>query len=349
MKYPISRYLLTITMGAIALIGYTACSDDSSSKATQPDQQTIPDAPVLPATTEISPVIPSPLTITSNPDQTKFRISGGATLNLNDTTAIPAGTEVAFTNMTLDLVKLNPAGGTTGTPLQVTFNKPAGAIGTINWYDLGASINDENKSDCGTFMLYATYMASYDANNPSMYVSRDSATFVREDIYCQEIVEDTTTKVPEAPGANIELVFATVNVGTKDGTGISLASMSAVPVANADLTFSSDELTGVITIRSANGVQITEYTNQKRKPFDDDWTAEDLPPAPAHMSDFRFSEKSLTTAIEGFDSFMFYVATTPSYNSETGDGFYAFTLQSKAPTPEANGNIPITVLIYKKK
>lgn len=336
-------------MGAIALIGFAACSDDESSGTTKPDQGIVPDTPVLPATTDISPVIPSPITVSPNPDKTKFRISGGATLNLNDTTTIPAGTEVAFTNMTLDLVKLNPAGGTTGTPLQVTFDKPAGAVGTINWYELGASINDENKSDCGTFMLYATYMATYDAAKPNMYVTRDSVTFVREDTYCQAIVEDTTTKVPEAPGANIELVMSTIDVGTKDGTGISLASMSAVPVANADLTFSSDELTGVITIRSANGVQIAEYTNQKRKPYTDDWTAEDLPPAPAHMSDFRFSEKSLTTAVEGFDSFMFYVATTPSYNSETGDGFYAFTLQHKAATPDANGNFPMTVLIYKKK
>lgn len=349
MKYPISRFLLTITMGAIALIGFAACSDDESSGTTKPDQGIVPDTPVLPATTDVSPVIPSPITVSPNPDKTKFRISGGATLNLNDTTTIPAGTEVAFTNMTLDLMKISPTGEQTGTPLQVTFDKPAGAVGTINWYELGASINDENKSDCGTFILYATYMASYDANNPSMYVSRDSATFVREDIYCQEVVEDTTTKVPEAPGANIELVMSTIDVGTKDGTGISLASMSAVPVANADLTFSSDELTGVITIRSANGVQIAEYTNQKRKPYTDDWTAEDLPPAPAHMSDFRFSEKSLTTAVEGFDSFMFYVATTPSYNSETGDGFYAFTLQHKAATPDANGNFPMTVLIYKKK
>ncbi len=146
----------------------------------------------------------------------------------------------------------------------------------------------------------------------------------------------------------IEMNSCVVDVGTIDSPGIDLMSCTAIPWASADLYFTADELTGVITIHSANGVRITEYTNQKETPYHDDWSSDFLPPEPVHMSDFRFREDALTTVLEGFNSDIFYVAIAPGYNSETGDGFYAFTLQSKAATPEANGNIPITVLIYQK-
>lgn len=350
MKYPISHYLLTVAVSAAVFIGFTACSDDpSSSNNTKTDdgKPVIP-TPVLPPVTEISPVVTNPMSVDFNPDGTRAVISGGATLNLLDTTAIPAGAEVAFTSVELSLVKVTPT-GTTGTPLQVTFNKPAGAIANVNWSELGANIADDNRSDCGSFRLYATYMASYDAAKPSMYVSRDSLDFIRNETYCQEPTIDTTTTPIQQPGSTVELTFFTVEVGTKDGTGISLASGTAVPLASADLYFTSDELTGVIYIHSANGVQIAEYTNARDSKYEDDWTSEDLPPEPAHMSDFRFKEKSLTTALEGFDKYMFYIATTPSYNATTGDGFFAFTLFAKPDTPDANNNYNLTVLIYKKK
>ena len=97
-----------------------------------------------------------------------------------------------------------------------------------------------------------------------------------------------------------------------------------------------------------NGVQITPYSNNRDKNYDDDWTINLLPPAPAHMSDFRFKKGGLTTSSD-FESFMFYVAIGANYNAETGDGFYAFTLQSKSDTPDANGNYALSILMFKKK
>lgn len=348
MKYLFSRKLATIGMSAVVLCGFIACSDESSSPNKADDTPVI-DTPVLPPVTDISPVVTNPMTVNFNGDGTRAVIAGGATLNLLDTTAIPTGAEVAFTSAELTMVKVNETGTTVGTPLQVTYNAPTGAIPNVNWSELGAGIYDENKTDCGTFRLYATYMASYDASKPSMYVSRDSLTFVRDERFCQVLVEDTSTAPKEVPGDNVLLAMTTVDVGTKDGTGISLATATAVPQASADLYFTSDELTGVLTVHSANGVQIAEYTNDKDKNWDDDWTAIDLPPDPVKMSNFRFKEKSLTTGIEGFDNMKFYVATTPAYNSTTGDGFYAFTLLNKPDTPDANNNYALTILIYKKQ
>lgn len=348
MKYLYSRKLATIGISAVILSGFIACSDESSSPNKADDTPVI-DTPVLPPVTAVSPVVTNPMTVNFNGDGTRAVIAGGATLNLLDTTTIPAGAEVAFTSAELSMVKVTEAGATVGTPLQVTYTKPTGAIPNVNWSELGASIYDDNKTDCGTFRLYATYMASYDASQPQMYVSRDSLTFVRDERFCQVLVEDTATTPKEVPGSNVMMVMTTVEVGTKDGQGISLATLSAVPQASADLYFTADELTGILAAHSANGVQIAEYTNDKDKNWDDDWTALDLPPDPVTMSNFRFKEKSLSTTIPGFDGMKFYVATTSAYNSTTGDGFYAFTLLNKPDTPDANNNYNLTILIYKKQ
>ena len=348
MKYLFSRYLLTATISAALLIGFSACSDDSSSSPDNSDTTPVNTTPELDEVTPESPIKPAPLTVEPNRDKSKFLISGGAIIDLLDTSTIPAGADIAFTDMDLKLFKISATGSLDPTPLQVTYNK-LGVTSNVSWSDAGAAIIDNNKSDCGTFRLYATYKASYDANDPYKYVSRDSLDFVREDIYCQEEPETPEPTPEEVAAASVELTMITVEVGTKNGIGISLSSGgTAVPAAEADLNFTSDELTGVITIHASNGTKIAQYSNDKDQNYNDDWTIETLPPAPAHMSDFRFKEASLTTAIEGLDSYIFYIATTPNYNAETGVGFFAFTLQSKPDFPDGNGNYALTILIYKK-
>lgn len=335
-------------MGAAVFVGFTACSDEKSDNPTKPEQTQVIDDSQLIAPTDFSPIVTNGLSVNSNGDKTKFVINGGAKLDLLDTMTIPADAEAYFYDMSLEIFKVNATGNLESTPLTVTFNKPATAIPNINWSDFGASIFDENKSDCGTFRIRATYMASNDPTIPSKYISVDSVEFIREEIYCKPFEEIQAQTPVEIPGSTVELTMFTVDVGTKDGTGISLSSGTSVPQASADLYFTADELTGVVTAHAANGVQIAEYTNAKDKNYEDDWTSIDLPPDP-HMSDFKFKEKSLTSSISGIDKFSFYVATTPSYNATTGDGFFAFTMQTKSDTPDSNNNYSLTILIYKKK
>ncbi len=348
MKYPFSRYLFMLTMSAAIVAGYTACSDDDSGSSPTPDQPDVPDTPVLPTTTAISPVSPLPITVTVSGDGSRMVINGGASFDLLDTTTIPTGAEVAFTNAELSLAKISETGAVVGTPLQITYNPIQGAMPNINWGDQGAVIIDNDKSDCGTFIIYATYMATYDASQPNMYVTRDSATFVREASHCEEIPETPTQTPEELAAAAVELVSAVVNVGTKDGKGLSLASATAADASTSDIIFTADELTGKVTMHTQNGVQITAYSNDRDKNYDDDWTISLLPPSPAHMSDFRFRKGNLTTTL-ALESYKFYVAIGSNYNEQTGDGFYAFTLQEKSDTPDANGNYALTILMFKKK
>ena len=336
-------------MSAAMLVSYTACSDDSSGgSSTNPDTPTVPDTPQLPEVTLVSPVSPLPISVTVSGDGSRMVINGGATFDLLDTTTIPTGAEVAFTNAELSLAKVSETGAIIGTTLQITYTPVPAPLANVNWGDQGAMIIDDNKSDCGTFIIYATYMATYDASNPNMYVSRDSATFVRDQSFCEAIPETPTQTPEEIAAASIELVSAVINIGTKDGKGVSLSSAAAVDASTADIIFTADELTGKITMHTQNGFQITEYSNTRDKNYDDDWTISMLPPSPAHMSDFRFRKSNLVPTL-ALESYKFYVVIGNNYNEQTGDGFYAFTLQEKSDTADANGNYSLVLLLFKKK
>ena len=336
-------------MSAAMLVSYTACSDDSSGgSSTDPDTPTVPDTPQLPEVTLVSPVSPLPISVTVSGDGSRMVINGGATFDLLDTTTIPTGAEVAFTNAELSLAKVSETGAIIGTTLQITYTPIPAPIANVNWGDQGAMIIDDNKSDCGTFIIYATYMATYDASNPNMYVTRDSATFVRDQSFCEAIPETPTQTPEEIAAASIELVSAVINIGTKDGKGVSLSSAAAVDASTADIIFTADELTGKITMHTQNGFQITEYSNTRDKNYDDDWTISMLPPSPAHMSDFRFRKSNLVPTL-ALESYKFYVVIGNNYNEQTGDGFYAFTLQEKSDTADANGNYSLVLLLFKKK
>lgn len=348
MKYAFSHYLLTVAMSSAMLIGYTACSDDESGNSTGPSQQPFDESSELPTITSISPIVPTTLNVRVNGDGTLMLIEGGAKLDLLDTTAIPTGAEINFTSAKLILAKITETGEIVKSPLTIANDSVTGPVPNINWGQYGASITDNNKADCGSFRVYAVYNASYDSNIPNMYVSIDSTNFVRDQSFC-EVIPETPTQTPEQIAAeSVELVSAVVNLGTKSSEGLSLATATTVPTASADIVFISDDLTGKISMYTQNGVQVTPYSNNRDKNYDDDWTINLLPPAPAHMSDFRFKKGGLTTSSD-FESFMFYVAIGANYNAETGDGFYAFTLQSKSDTPDANGNYALSILMFKKK
>lgn len=349
MKLPFSHYLLMIATSAIALVGFTACSDDESSSPSDPGTTTttVDQPPDLATPTELSPIVPRPLSVDFNGDGTYAKIEGGAILDLLDTTAIPADAEIAFTEVSLILAKVTETGARQQTPLQLSYNSLSAPTPNINWGNLSAKITDNNKSDCGTFMLYAVYNATYDINVPNMFVSIDSVMFVRDQQYCEEVQETPPQSQEQLAAQTVELAPFVINIGTKNATGISLETGTSVSNATADLIFTADELTGKITVHGQNGIQVAPYSNNKDKDFDDDWTIKKLPEQ-AHLSDFRFKKNSLAATCE-FESFMFYVAIGPNYNAETGDGFYAFTLQERSDTPDQNGNFDLTIFMFKKK
>lgn len=352
MKSLFSSVLKFSAISTIALCGFFGCSGDSSSGSDDTgiggDQGTPMEE--IPQNTELAPIKPQPLTVEPNGVNSLFMINGGASLDLLDTTAIPTGAEVVFTKLQLRLGKVGADGSIQTTPLQITCGGQVCdrnlAQPFISLTELQANIKDDNKSDCGTFRIFATYYASYDANNMEMFIKSDSVDFTRPQDACEEVKQPEPQEVV-VPGSNVALTYYTIKVNTKAGDGLSLATGTVVPVAQADIYFNSDELTDEIKMYTGNGFQLTEYINgDDVENFADDWTKDMLPPDPAHMSDFRFKTNRLQTSSD-FTSYMFYIALGPNYNAETGDGFYAFTELDES-VADANHNIEITLLVYKK-
>ena len=70
-------------------------------------------------------------------------------------------------------------------------------------------------------------------------------------------------------------------------------------------------------------------------------------PTPAHISNFRFSQNKLAESAAEFDVDAFWVVVGPAFNADTGDDFFALTLDEK-DIPDVNGNRPLTIIYYKK-
>lgn len=350
MKSLFSNILKLSAISAIALCGFCGCSDDGSSgTAAQQDVTPNNNAPADPIREEsdTSPIRINKMSISSNGLRTSFIIGGGAVIDQNDTVSVPKGAEAFFMNMQMSVSKI-VNGELKKTPLTVTCQGAPCAltspVQTINLTEMGARIEDNNKSDCGEFRITISYAASYDLADPEKFISNDFIDFTREQTYCEE------EKQPEQQVNPADLVTLTsyeVVVNTKKGDGLSLATGATVPAAQADLIFASDDLSGEISITTSNGAKITPYSNDGDNNYDDDWNIKTLPPDPVHMSDFRFRATTLSTGVGYFDSFIFYVVTTPNYNAETGDGFYAFTAK-KVGIADENKNIQVTLLVYKK-
>lgn len=348
MKFKFAPKVVGAIFSTALIFGLAACSsgDDNKSNPAAPSGNDSQPLPPQEQVTPQSPITFNTITITPNSDKSKFLIGGGASLNTLDTNVIPTGVEVAFTDVYLTLGKVSETGQLMTTPLTITFNKPAGTFSVVNFSAFGTAIVDNNKSDCGTFRITATYKATYDMNKPDMFISRDSIDFIREQKYCEE-EKSTVPEQTTNPASSVELTHYEITVDTKSGTGISFATGQTAPNASADIYLTATD-DGEITVHASNGTKITAYSNANDKNWDDDWTYEMLPAEPAHMSDFRFKELSLGTLYKPFDGFAFVVATTSAYNATTGDGFYAFTMKDKT-TPDANGNMNVTILVYKKK
>lgn len=336
-------------MSAIALCGFCGCSDDSSSGTApqQTNQENSTPAPEVRKQTDVSAIRINKMGITPNGLRTSFILTGGAVIDQNDTVAVPKGAEAYFMSMELSIAKI-VNGQLMNTPLKVTCQGApcvlTNPIQTINLTELGARIDDENKADCGDFRITISYAASYDANDPTMFVSNDVIDFTRDQSVCEEPAQPVPV---ENPADKIVLTSYEITVNTKNSEGVSLATGTVVPAGQADLIFTSDDVTGEIKVGTGNGAKIAPYSNDSDNNYDDDWSAKSLPPSPVKMSDFRFRTSNLSTTVGYFDSFIFYIVTTPNYNADTGDGFYAFAAKGSTIADE-NKNIKVTIIVFKK-
>lgn len=286
--------------------------------------------------TNISPIRIQSLDITPNGDKTKFMITGSATLDEFDTTAISdSDSDPFFTKVDFFLAHVNGHGQNESALLQLQYTSPTMPRETINFADMGAKIIDSAKTQCGTFKLFVILKASNDLAIEDKFITIDSVEFVREPAYCRA-----------DPIAPVELRLFNGQMKTSTTRGYSFKDEAEVPVKDAQIQVTMDELTGQLTLHGVNGYKVARYRNDQDHVFDDDWCATYLPPAPAYTTDFRYKTSSLTT-LSLFEKDAFWVVIGPDFDNETADDFYTVALEKNDLIKGANA-AQLEIVYYKK-
>ena len=292
---------------------------------------------------QYSPIRIQKATAHPNGDKTIFTFSGGASADepcyIKETENDPL-----FTDMDLTLTHVNENGTIEYAKIELQHTKPPFPRSTIDFGAMGVRMIDTAKNQCGKFILYITYIASDDPTNLEKYVSRDSVEFVREPEFCQ--AEPSSSSSAESINPSIELRINTGSMTTSATKGYSLKNDAEVPKEQAQIQVTENK-DGSLTLHGVNGYKVVRYENANDRKWDDDWSAYELPPSPAHTSDFRFSKAKLADSAIAFDCDSFWIVIGPAFNDNTGEDFYAVTLETKE-RPYANGVRPLEIIYYKK-
>lgn len=347
----------TLVAGVISI--FSGCADEESTQAITIESSSSYYVPASSYEQRDTASLVSPIRVSDfheqwNGNKTSCTFQGSALLDAWDTLAnVDSQNDPFFTNVYLDLARVDENGNVLATPLNNFFTYDPGSFprAVINFTQMGASIIDPDKTECGTYRLIAYFYATNDTMgtagyNPNKFVTIDTLTFTREPEYCIEVPVESSSS--EAIVSTVELVMAEADMSTNATRGFSFVTGTEVPAAEAQIGLALTEEEELI-LKGLNGFRVTEYSNQADKNWDDDWYSKKLPPEPAHLSDFRFNQASLGEVYEdGFDVALFYVAIGPNYNPETGEDFYAVTLKEKQ-NKDANGVMRVTIIYYKKK
>ena len=247
------------------------------------------------------------------------------------------------------------------TRVDVTVNSNTIIFPTQNAIDLNSmssafvSINllDPGFAECGVYNLIVTVTAS---NGDMVFQRTEIIPFEREaSVYCRgEYSSSSAVQVKEIPMTSCQ-----VELSTNMNPGLSLSTCTAVPAAGAAIADIIFEKAGSrnnpeITAKSGSGLLFAPIINRELLPYTDDYEVDiwpedmnpDRSPATAYVSDFKFKTiegEHLTNMIE--NSNRIYVAKAPTYNAETGEGFYAFAITDA--TEGNNGDYTFKVKVYK--
>lgn len=311
-------------------------SSSSSSKPSSPAQSS---SSLELIATEISPIRIQSLGISPNADMTVFVLSGIAYIDAFDTTAI-SDLAPFFTKVDFFLVHVNEQGQKENALPQVQYTSQTMPREAINFVDMGVKIVDSAKAQCGTFKLFVILKASNSPEINDMFITIDSVEFVRDPIYCPEPESSSSTIEP------VELIQYNGQMKTSTTNGYSFKKGAEVPLKDAQIQVTMDELTGRLTLHGVNGYKVTRYSNDQDHEYDDDWSATLLPPAPAHTTDFRFALTRLADATD-FEKEAFWVVIGPDFDNKTADDFYTVALKESELIAGKNA-AQLEIVYYKK-
>ena len=290
----------------------------------------------------------------------EVRFKGKFMLNLlGDSTVMDSSLNIAFIGIEYIVAKGNDVNNMTIAPVAVSSNQIL--LPTQNAIDLNStnsarvsiSLLDPGFTECGTYSLIITVTAT---SGDMVFQRTEIIPFERDAAeYCWgEYSSSSTVQVKEIP-----MTTCQVELSTNVNPGVDLAYCVAVPAAGAataDIIFekAGDVTNPELSSKSGSGLLFSPITNGDLPPYTDDYEVdmwpEDMNPdrsqATAYVSDFKFNAiegTQLNNMIQNFNQI--YVAKAPTYNAETGEGFYAFAITDA--TEGIDGDYTFKVKIYK--
>ena len=294
---------------------------------------------------EVSPIHFLPLTAKPNADKSEFFFYGSADLGWP---CIPENTypEPYFTSVQLVLAHVNEHGQNEVSPIKLQYTPPTLPATVINLAEMGVRISDSAKTQCGNFKLFVDFTATDDPNNPDRFLGWDSIEFVREPIYCEAEPKSSSSAAIDSVVRKVEIRQFNGLMSTSETRGYSFKNDAEVPKEQAQIQVTENK-NGELILHGVNGYKVVKYENANDRNWDDDWSAFELPPSPAHTSDFRFTNAKLADSAIGFDCDAFWIVLGPAFNDNTGEDFYAVTLETKE-RPDANGVRQLEIIYCKK-
>ena len=243
----------------------SSSSIESSSSSSKPSSSAQSSSSLELIATEISPIRIQSLGISPNADFSVFVLSGIAYIDVSDTAAISDSESAPFfTKVDFFLVHVNEHGQNEGSLLQVQYTPLTGPTAAISFEEQGAKIIDSAKAQCGTFKLFVIVKASNDLAIEDMFITIDSVEFVRDPIHCPEPGSSSSTI------EQVELIQYNGQMKTSTTNGYSFKKGAEVPLKDAQIQVTMDELTGRLTLHGVNGYKVTKYSNNQDHEYDDD-------------------------------------------------------------------------------
>jgi hypothetical protein len=290
----------------------------------------------------------------------EVRFMGKFMLNLaGGTTVMDSSFYKAFIGIEFKVAKGNDVNNMTIAPVMVNSNPiltptlDAIDLNSMNSVYVSINLLDPGFTECGTYSLIITVTAT---SGDMVFQRTEIIPFERDAAeYCWgEYSSSSTVQVKEIP-----MTTCQVELSTNVNPGVDLAYCVAVPAAGAataDIIFekAGDVTNPELSSKSGSGLLFSPITNGDLPPYTDDYEVDiwpedmnaDRSPATAYVSDFKFKAiegTQLNNMIQNFNQI--YVAKAPTYNAETGEGFYAFAITDA--TEGIDGDYTFKVKIYK--
>lgn len=329
-----ARKIVLSSVISISAIGLIACSDDSSTGASDKKND---------STTENAAII-SAEGLASTDAGNIMRFKGRYKLDRTDPSNENSA-NLTFKNINFKVIN------STKKEINAEISTNPSFVPSVNDIDLNSQLSvqvtvnllDPAFDVCDDYSLVVKVIASDGQND---FFRQDTIAFApsaKENIFCKNI--DLSSSSSTEPLINeITMIPCEVKIETKNNEGISLATCTAVPAATADIAFTTSS-TGDQELIANAGAEISFVTLANSSYNANAWP-EDINSRTAYVSDFNLGTSETSSLSLSIEDESIYVAKTAAYNATTGAGFYPFAI-FKSSFPDENGNYTIFVKIYK--